>query len=49
MDFIHTVGFEQEFTNVATPEENAYIEASHGTLKRDIFDRINYRIFEEIE
>jgi len=48
-DFIHTVGFEQEFTHVATPEENAHIEAYHGTLKRDIFDRMDYRTFGEIE
>lgn len=39
----------QEFTHVATPEENAHIEAYHGTLKRDIFDRIEYQNFGEIE
>lgn len=48
-DYIHLVGFEQEFTHVATPEENAHIEAYHGTLKRDIFDRVDYRTFGEIE
>ena len=48
-DYIHQVGFEQEFTHVATPEENAHIEAYHGTLKRDIFDRFDYRTFGEIE
>ncbi|WP_321322743.1 IS3 family transposase [Labilibaculum sp.] len=48
-DYIHLVGFEQEFTHVATPEENAHIEAYHGTLKRDIFDRVDYRTFGEIQ
>lgn len=48
-DYIHLIGVEQEFTHVATPEENAHIEAYHGTLKRDIFDRIEYRTFGEIE
>ncbi len=48
-DYIHMLGFEQEFTHVATPEENAHIEAYHGNLKRDIFDRIDYRTFGEIE
>lgn len=33
-DYIHQVGFEQELTHVATPEENAHIEAYHGTLKK---------------
>lgn len=48
-EYIHMVGFEQEFTHVATPEENAHIEAYHGNLKRDIFDRMEYRTFGEIE
>lgn len=48
-DYIQLVGFQQEFTQVATPEENAHIEAYHGTLKRDIFDRVDYRTFGEIE
>ncbi|WP_461642257.1 integrase core domain-containing protein [Labilibaculum euxinus] len=34
---------------MATPEENAHIEAYHGTLKRDIFDRVDYRTFGEIQ
>lgn len=48
-DYIHLVGFEQEFTHVATPEENAHIEAYHGNLKRDIFERFDYKTFGEIE
>lgn len=48
-NYIEMMGVSQEFTHVATPEENAHIEAYHGTLKRDIFDRIEYQNFGEIE
>lgn len=47
--YLATVGVQQEFTHVATPEENAHVEAYHGTLKRDVFDRFEYRTFGEIE
>ena len=41
-NFVH-----QEFTHIATPEENAYIEALHSTLEREVirrywFDSIHY-------
>ncbi|MDC1105562.1 DDE-type integrase/transposase/recombinase [Prolixibacteraceae bacterium] len=36
-NYIEMMGVSQEFTHGATPEENAHIEAYHGTLKRDIF------------
>jgi putative transposase len=39
----------QEFTHVVTPEENAHIEAYHGILKKEVFQRVDYRTFEEIE
>ena len=48
-EYLGLIGVDQEFTHVATPEENAHIEAYHGTLKRDIFDRFEYRNFGEIE
>lgn len=48
-DYLATIGVEQEFTHVATPEENAHIEAYHGILKRDVFDRFEYHNFGEIE
>lgn len=40
-------GVQQEFTHVATPEENAYIEALHSVLEKDLirrywFDSIHY-------
>ncbi len=48
-EYISLIGIDQEFTHVATPEENAHIESYHGTLKRDIFDRIEYHNFGQIE
>jgi transposase InsO family protein len=48
-EYLGLIGIEQEFTQVATPQENAHIEAYHGTLKRDVFDRVEYRTFGEIE
>lgn len=48
-EYLGLVGVEQEFTHVATPEENAHIEAYHGILKNDVFDRVEYTTFGEIE
>jgi transposase InsO family protein len=47
--YLKDIQVEQEFTHVATPEENAHVEAYHGTLKRDIFNRFDYYSFKEIE
>lgn len=33
---------QQEFTHVATPEENAYIEAFHSIQQRELMDRHNF-------
>ena len=43
------LGVSQEFTHIATPEENAHIEAYHGTLKREIFTKFEYFTFGQIE
>lgn len=37
--YLKQVGMNQEFTHIATPEENAYIEALHSTLERDVISR----------
>ncbi|MCU0358860.1 MAG: integrase core domain-containing protein [Cyclobacteriaceae bacterium] len=37
----------QEFTHVATPEENAYIEAFHSILQRELIDRFEFSSFYE--
>ncbi len=48
-DYLSLIGVEQEFTHVATPEENAHIEAYHGILKKEVFDRLEYTTFEQIQ
>ena len=48
-EYLGLVGVSQEFTHVATPEENAHVEAYHGILKKEVFQRFEYRTFGEIE
>jgi putative transposase len=48
-EYLGLIGVQQEFTPVATPEENAHIEAYHGILKKEVFNRVDYRTFGEIE
>ena len=48
-EYLGLIGVQQEFTHVATPEENAHIEAYHGILKKEVFHRVDYRTFGEIE
>ena len=43
------IGKEVRYQRRSWLEENAHIEAYHGTLKRDIFDRVDYRTFGEIQ
>lgn len=37
--FLASVDAKQEFTHIATPEENSYIEAFHSILQREVIDR----------
>ena len=37
--FLKGKGILQEFSHVATPEDNAYIEALHSNLQREVIDR----------
>lgn len=46
-EYLQMVGLDQEFTHVATPEENGHVEAYHGILKRELFDRFEYFTFAE--
>ena len=48
-EYLGMIGVSQEFTHVATPEENAHIEAYHGILKKEILLRFEYQTFGEIE
>ena len=40
--FLKEKGVNQEFTHVATPEENAYIEALHSNLQREVVERYEF-------
>lgn len=40
--FLREKGTYQEFTHVATPEENAYIEALHSNLQREVIERFEF-------
>lgn len=48
-EYLGLIGVSQEFTHIATPEENAHIEAYHGILKKEVFSRFDYRSFGEIQ
>lgn len=48
-EYLGLIGVQQEFTHVATPEENAHIEAYHGILKKEVFTRFDYQHFGEVE
>ncbi len=48
-EYLEIIGVQQEFTHVATPEENAHVEAYHGILKKEVFQRFEYRTFGQIE
>ncbi|WP_159024305.1 IS3 family transposase [Formosa sp. L2A11] len=48
-EYLGLIGVQQEFTHIATPEENAHIEAYHGILKKEIFQKVDYRYFGQIE
>ena len=42
-NFLKTAQAKQEFTHIATPEENAYIEAFHSILQRELIDRYEFQ------
>lgn len=44
-NFLIQLEAQQEFTHVATPEENAYIEAFHSILQRELIDRYEFSSF----
>jgi putative transposase len=41
-ELLENLGAYQEFTHVATPEDNSYIEALHGLLEKELFQRYEY-------
>jgi putative transposase len=40
--FLKEKGITQEFSHVANPEDNAYIEALHSNLQREVIDRFEF-------
>lgn len=40
--FLISAGAKQEFTHIATPEENSYIEAYHSILQREVVERFEF-------
>jgi len=40
--FLKEKGIYQEFSHVATPQDNAYIEALHSNLQREVIDRFEF-------
>ena len=51
-EYLEMVGMDQEFTaaaaaHVATPEENGHVEAYHGILKNEFFQRYEYYSFSQ--
>lgn len=40
--FLKTAEARQEFTHIATPEENAYIEAFHSIVQREVVERFEF-------
>jgi putative transposase len=41
-EYLKEKGIYQEFSHVATPEDNAYIEAFHSNVQREVIDRYEF-------
>lgn len=46
-NFLKSSEVKQEFTHVATPEENSYIEAFHSILEHDVIERNEFESYYE--
>ncbi len=42
-EYLESVGAKHEFTHVATPEENAYVESFHSIIERELFQRFEFK------
>ena len=45
--FLRAAEAHQEFTHIATPEENAYIEAFHSILQKEVIERFEFASYYE--
>lgn len=43
------MGIKQEFTHVATPQQNGFIESFHSIMQKSLFDRNTHYTFAEIQ
>ena len=43
--YLRSAEANQEFTHIATPEENSYIEAFHSIVQREVIDRFEFDSF----
>jgi putative transposase len=41
-EYLKEKGVYREFSHVATPEDNAYIEALHSNLQREVIERFEF-------
>ena len=48
-DFLKMMGVYQEFTHVATPEENAYIESFFKLLQTEVMERFEWNSFFQLQ
>jgi transposase InsO family protein len=46
-EYLGDQGIEQEFTHVATPEENCFIEAYHSVLEKQLLQTVEFQDIEE--
>lgn len=47
--YLKEMGVYQEFTHVATPQENGHIEALHAILETEVAGRFEFEAFEDLE
>jgi transposase InsO family protein len=45
--YLYSAEAKQEFTHIATPEENSYIEAYHSILQKEVVDRYEFSSYYE--
>ena len=43
--YLRTAEANQDFTHIATPEENSYIEAFHSIIQREVIERYEFTEF----
>ena len=48
-NYLDLKGINQEYTHVATPQENAYIESYHSIIERELCKKFVFDSFEEAE